>query len=112
MKKIQAVPGGIAISTQGRDEGRYYLIKEVLPGGYILVCDGNYKKLASPKKKSLKHVKLLPQIAGSIAEKFSNGGKVFDSEVYSALKNIGAAAKSSPEGQPPEGEKQSGGQNV
>ena len=98
MKKTEAVPGGIAISTQGRDEGRYYLIKEGLPGGYILVCDGNYKKLASPKKKSLKHVKLLPETAEVIAEKFLCGGKVFDSEVYSALKNVSAAAKTAPEG--------------
>ena len=89
--------GGIAISTQGRDEGRYYLIKEVLPGGYILVCDGNYKKLASPKKKSLKHVRLLPEKVETIAEKFSCGGKVFDSEVYSALKAFNA--QGSPEGE-------------
>ncbi|HIU01178.1 MAG TPA: KOW domain-containing RNA-binding protein [Candidatus Coproplasma excrementavium] len=97
MKKTEAVPGGIAISTQGRDEGRYYLIKEVLPGGYILVCDGNYKKLASPKKKSLKHVRLLPEKVETIAEKFSCGGKVFDSEVYSALKAFNA--QGSPEGE-------------
>ena len=97
MKKTEAVPGGIALSTQGRDEGRYYLIKEVLPGGYILVCDGNYKKLASPKKKSLKHVRLLPEKVETIAEKFSCGGKVFDSEVYSALKAFNA--QGSPEGE-------------
>ena len=97
MKKTEAVPGGIALSTQGRDEGRYYLIKEERPGGYVLDCDGNYKKLASPKKKSLKHVRLLPEKVETIAEKFSCGGKVFDSEVYSALKAFNA--QGSPEGE-------------
>lgn len=97
MKVKQAVPGGIAVSTQGRDIGRYYLIKEVLPGGFVYVVDGNYKKLACPKKKSLKHLKLLPAKAEAIAEKFSYGGKVFDSEVYSALKNFSAAANSAPQ---------------
>lgn len=97
MNKIQAVPGGIALSTQGRDRGRYYLIKEVLPGGYVLVCDGEGKKLASPKKKSLKHVRLLPARADAIGEKLANGSRVFDSEVYSALRNycapsVGAGA--------------------
>ena len=96
MKVKDAVPGGIALSTQGRDAGRYYIIKEVLPGGFVLVCDGNYKKLASPKKKSLKHVRLLPEKVETIAEKFSCGGKVFDSEVYSALKAFNA--QGSPEG--------------
>ena len=97
MKKTEAVPGGIAISLLGMDEGSYYLIKEVLPRGYLLVCDGNYKKLASPKKKSLKHVRLLPEKVETIAEKFSCGGKVFDSEVYSALKAFNA--QGSPEGE-------------
>lgn len=54
MNKIQAVPGGIALSTQGRDRGRYYLIKEVLPGGYVLVCDGEGKKTCLPEKEELK----------------------------------------------------------
>ena len=52
MKKKEAVPGGICVSTQGRDEGRYYLIKEVLPNGFILVCDGNYKSWPRPKKRA------------------------------------------------------------
>ena len=39
MKVKQAVPGGIAQSTQGRDEGRYYLIKEVLPNGFVYVVE-------------------------------------------------------------------------
>ncbi len=91
MNKIQAVPGGIALSTQGRDKGRYYLIKEVLPGGYVFVCDGEGKKLAAPKKKSLKHLKLLPARAEAIAEKLAGGSRVFDSEVYSALKNYCAS---------------------
>ncbi len=100
MKRIEAVPGGVCVSTQGRDEGRYYLIKEVLPGGFVLVTDGNYKKLADPKKKSVKHVRLLPEKAESIAAKLTSGGKVFDTEVYSALKKFRAAGAEAPSGAP------------
>lgn len=46
----------------------------------------------------MKHIRLLPDRAESIAEKFSQGGKVFDSEVYSALKGYGAAAPKQDEG--------------
>lgn len=46
----------------------------------------------------MKHVRLLPDCIPSIAAKFESGGKVFDSEVYSALKNYGAAADSAPAG--------------
>ncbi|MDE6868380.1 MAG: hypothetical protein K2J83_04475, partial [Clostridia bacterium] len=45
------------------------------------------KKLASPKKKNLKHLRLLPEKAESIAAKFESGSMVYDSEIYSALKS-------------------------
>ncbi len=79
--------GGICQSLQGRDKGRYYIIKIINPDGSVGVVDGNFKKLAEPKKKNLKHLRLLPVTAESIAKKFADGSKVFDTEVYSALKS-------------------------
>lgn len=83
--KIPAI-GGICQSTQGRDKGRYYLIKIINPDGSVGVVDGNFKKLADPKRKNLKHIRLLPEKAEAIALKLEDGRQVFDSEVYSALK--------------------------
>ena len=87
MKVKIPVIGGICQSTQGRDKDRFYLIREIYPDGSVGVVDGNFRKLASPKKKNLKHVRLLPEKAETIAEKFSDGRQVFDTEVYSALKS-------------------------
>ncbi len=78
--------GGICQSTQGRDKGRYYLIKLIYPDGSVGVVDGNFKKLATPKRKNIKHVRLLPEKADTIALKLIDGRQVFDTEVYSALK--------------------------
>ena len=78
--------GGICQSLQGRDKGRYYLIKSINGDNSVLVVDGNFKRLASPKKKNLKHLRLLPEKAEAIAEKLSDGRQVFDTEVYSALR--------------------------
>ncbi len=82
--------GGICQSRQGRDAGRYYLIKSVEPGGWLMLTDGNFKRLANPKKKNVKHVKLLPDKAQAIAEKLLQGKQVFDTEIYSALKAYNA----------------------
>ena len=79
--------GGICQSTQGRDKDRFYLIKVINADGTVGVVDGNFKKLAAPKKKNLKHLRLLPEKAETIAAKLADGRQVFDSEVYSALKN-------------------------
>ena len=86
MKMKTPVIGGICQSVQGRDKDRYYLIKIIYPDGAVGVVDGNFKKLAAPKKKNLRHVRLLPEKAEVIAEKLADGRQVFDTEVYSALK--------------------------
>lgn len=86
MKVKTPVPGGICQSTQGRDKGRYYIIRYVYSESSVGVVDGNFKKLASPKKKNLRHLRLLPDTAESIAAKFGDGRQVFDTEIYSALR--------------------------
>lgn len=86
MKVKTAEIGGICQSLQGRDKDRFYLICEVFADGKVAVVDGNFKKFACPKKKNVKHLRLLPQKAEAIALKLTGGEKVFDSEVYSALK--------------------------
>ena len=87
MKVTSPAVGGICQSKQGRDKGRYYLIVGIEQGGLIAVTDGNFKKLATPKKKNIKHLRLLPDKAETIALKMIEGKQVFDTEVYSALKN-------------------------
>ena len=86
MKVKQPVIGGICKRTQGRDKDRYYIIKIIYPDGAVGLVDGNFKKLADPKRKNLKHLRLLPEKADAIAEKLADGRQVFDTEVYSALK--------------------------
>ena len=86
MKLITPAVGGICQSTQGRDKGRYYIISAVEADGKVSVVDGNFKKLAYPKKKNAKHLRFLPESAEAIAAKLSDGRQVFDSEIYSALK--------------------------
>lgn len=91
MKVKTPVIGGICQSIQGRDKGRYYLIKDINSDGSVMLVDGNFKRLAAPKKKNLKHLKLLTEKAENIAEKLSGGRQVFDAEIYSALKIYNAA---------------------
>lgn len=87
MKVKEPVIGGICQSTQGRDKDRYYIIKVINADGSVGVVDGNFKKLAEPKKKNPKHIRLLPERAEAIAAKLADGRQVFDTEIYSALKS-------------------------
>ncbi len=86
MKVKEPQVGGVCKSRQGRDKDRYYLIKAVNADGTVMLVDGNFKRLATPKKKNIKHLILLPDRAEAIAEKLLEGRQVFDTEIYSALK--------------------------
>lgn len=97
MRVKEPVVGGICQSTQGRDKDRYYLIKTVYPDGAVGVVDGNFKKLADPKRKNVKHLRLLPDKAETIAAKLADGRQVFDSEVYSALKTYNGSPQETAE---------------
>jgi len=87
MKVKEPIIGGICQSVQGRDKDRYYIIYKITADGAVMAVDGNFKKFASPKKKNLKHLRLLPEKAEAIATKLAEGAMVYDSEVYSALKS-------------------------
>ncbi len=86
MKVKEPQVGGICRSRQGRDKDRYYLIKSINGDGTVMLVDGNFKRLAAPKRKNVKHLILLPDRAETIAEKLIEGKQVFDTEVFSALK--------------------------
>ncbi|HHW90557.1 MAG TPA: RNA-binding protein [Clostridiales bacterium] len=84
MEKVEAELGRVALSVAGRDKGKYFLICGVLDERYVLIADGRFHKLGAPKKKNIRHLKLLKKTI--LANKLKNGLKIFDSELYKALK--------------------------
>ena len=48
--------GNIVISSAGHDSGRPMLVVGA-DGGFVFVADGKERKLDSPKKKNIKHVR-------------------------------------------------------
>ena len=79
--------GSIVLAKRGRDAGRYFLVAGC-EGDYVYLVDGKTRRVASPKKKKIKHVQDLGTVLPGIGEKFERGKTVFDSEVYSALKSL------------------------
>ncbi len=65
--------GTICVSAQGRDEGVTYAVVSVVSPQFVLVADGNRKKLSCPKRKNLKHLRLTPSNAAEYGADISNG---------------------------------------
>lgn len=86
MERLKAELGKVARSTAGRDEGKHFVICGILDEDFVLIADGKFHKLASPKKKKIKHLQLHKETIKVLADKLKHGKKIFDSELYKALK--------------------------
>jgi len=62
---------------------------QVLDRDYVLICDGETRKMAAPKKKKKKHLAIFPKTLDSLKEKLFNDMRVCDSDVRKALESVG-----------------------
>lgn len=85
MKAQPTEPGRVVVSTQGHDAGRWHVIVNVLDTRYVLICDGEARKLAQPKKKQVKHLRALP-LTIPVVGKGASGGPIADSDIRAALR--------------------------
>ena len=60
MERMTMIPGRVVLSTQGRDEGRYFIVLEVIDENFVLMADGLTRKVDHPKKKKVKHLRPKP----------------------------------------------------
>ena len=60
MDRLTMIPGRVVLSTQGRDEGRYFIVLEVIDENFVLMADGLTRKIDHPKKKKIKHLRPKP----------------------------------------------------
>jgi len=86
MKKI--LVGDIVISVQGRDMGTYYMVINALSDNYFSLVNGDNKTFDCPKRKAKKHIEYAGKTVEHIKEKLEHNQKVFDSEIYSAIKKF------------------------
>ncbi len=78
--------GKLVVSKKGRDEKNIYMIFST-NGNFCYLVDGKYHKIENPKKKNLKHIDFLGAKSEKISEKIEKKLKIFDSEVFSFIKN-------------------------
>lgn len=78
--------GQIVYSTAGRDEGRTFVVVEIIDENYVRIADGDLRRIKSAKLKKIKHLKSMGETLDKIAEKLENRQIVFDSELKSAIR--------------------------
>ncbi len=80
--------GDLVRARAGRDKGRLFLVTAVLDGQYVTICDGDTRKLASPKRKKRMHLdRALKRGEGRMDATFT--GDVCDADIR---RHLGAIA--------------------
>lgn len=76
--------GDFAVSRAGHDFGKcYVIIKE--DGEYVYLVDGKIRTLNTPKKKKVKHIKILEESQENITDKIHNH-TIKNEEIKRAIK--------------------------
>lgn len=88
MDRLTMIPGRVVLSTQGRDEGRYFIVLEVIDEQFVLMADGLTRKLAHPKKKKVKHLRPKPIVVNVDGSTLPNK-HLQDSDLRRALSEHG-----------------------
>ena len=84
MDRLTMIPGRVVLSTQGRDEGRYFVVLEVIDENFVFMADGLTRKVDHPKKKKVKHLRPKPILVEVDGTKLPNK-HLQDSDLRSAL---------------------------
>jgi ribosomal protein L14E/L6E/L27E len=53
---VKIVEGTVVRAKAGRDENRLFAVTRISENSYVYISDGDTRKLASPKKKNIKHL--------------------------------------------------------
>ena len=80
--------GDVVYSRAGRDKGRYFLVIDLVDEQYALITDGKLRRLETPKRKKVKHLRQLPPQDLRICDKVRNGEKLTNSEIRREMASL------------------------
>ncbi len=77
--------GQIVKSRAGRDKGNIFLVLDIIDDRYVLVVDGDLRKLDKPKKKKVKHLIVYNTVLTELKEKVDNNIKINNAYIRKLL---------------------------
>lgn len=79
--------GIVVISQKGRDKGRLFVVLYQVDADFVLIADGDARKVEKPKRKRRKHLASTRWEFPDLAEAFSQK-RLMDSDLRKALKQL------------------------
>ena len=85
--KPSILPGIVVFSKKGRDKGRYFVVLYTLDAEFVMMADGDTRKLDHMKKKRRKHLAACPHEFPELLM-LQEKGQLKDSDIRKALRSI------------------------
>ncbi|MEG6612991.1 KOW domain-containing RNA-binding protein [Pseudoclostridium thermosuccinogenes] len=85
---MDTVLGQVVFSKAGRDAGKRFVIVGIVDSMYVLISDGNLRRIEKPKKKKKKHLELSETVIESISNRLLTGQKVSNADIRKALAEL------------------------
>jgi ribosomal protein L14E/L6E/L27E len=86
---LEVSVGQIVKSKAGRDKDRTFVIIGVVDQQYVLVADGDLRKVDKPKKKKVRHLAKYNIVSEDIKQKIDNNDKVSNLLLRRELEKLG-----------------------
>lgn len=80
--------GQLVQITQGRESGQFAVIIKIVDNKFVLLADGDKRKYDRPKKKNIKHVKLLNKISPEVRDSLLETNRVSNGKLRFAVAKI------------------------
>ena len=77
--------GSIVISKAGRDRGRLFLVVAEVDDDFVMVANGDLRKMDRQKKKRRKHLKPTGTVVPAIRQRLADGLPIEDHELRTWL---------------------------
>ncbi|HRY12960.1 MAG TPA: KOW domain-containing RNA-binding protein [Syntrophomonadaceae bacterium] len=80
--------GKVVISKSGRDKGKAFVVIGILNERFLLICDGDIRKIENPKKKNTRHLSFTSMQAHDVLEYLQKGEKPPNHIIRKSLKQL------------------------
>lgn len=77
--------GQLVKSRAGRDKGNIFLVLDIIDDKYVLIVNGDLRKLDKPKKKKVKHLIVYNTVITDFRDKINEGIKINNGYVRKLL---------------------------
>lgn len=90
--------GRVVISKSGRDQGRMFIIVKIINDRFVMIVDGDLRRIENPKMKSIRHLNVTNTRADDIAAHLARGELPANHMFKKTLKQIQEARESNGKG--------------